>query len=390
MWRPYSLTPAGVGAKKGARGVKRVGLFRLRLVLAIHQLRRLRQRRRFLLQQPGHGGLFPGLVVAVRRPVHPGRDRDRPHGHDGLRLRQFVRQPQLLVQRHGRRLVADGGLRRRRRQQRGGRRRHRRVPDRIAAIAVAGELRHQRRPGRHDDDGRRVGEQPGQRRRLVVHQRQRLVGVGRRRRLGVGRRLGLLLRLGGELVVRRQSERTTTTTKAAGRSRGTWWACRRPARRSTTSGASDTNTWGSNSWWSSQGSGSGSGSSASTSGSNSSGYDLDVGYPGFYQGMGVGAGGATDAGWRWGVGWPGAGRNGPLGPSAYSGLGYVFTPGNPVSRSATRASSSTKREIKSTSRCRRPTGASGTGGPAAAAAAAPRSTPPMGLPAGLTIDPAPA
>ena len=96
----------------------------------------------------------------------------------------------------------------------------------------------------------------------------------------------------------------------------------------------ETNTWGSSSWWSSQGSGSGSGSSASTSGSNSSGYDLDLDYSGFYQGTGVGAGGATDAGWRWGAGWPGAGRNGPLGPSAYSGLGYVFAPGNPVSLAA--------------------------------------------------------
>ncbi len=88
---------------------------------------------------------------------------------------------------------------------------------------------------------------------------------------------------------------------------------------------SSTNTWGSSDWWSSQGSGSGSGGGSSTGGSNSGGYDLYVAYSGFYQDAGY------DAGWRWGVGWPGAGRNGPLGPSAFSGVGYVFAPGDPVS-----------------------------------------------------------
>ena len=105
---------------------------------------------------------------------------------------------------------------------------------------------------------------------------------------------------------------------------------------------SATNTWSSGTWSSSQGYGSGSGSgfgngsgsstSFSTSSSGSSGYDLDVSYSGFYQGAGYsGMGAGADAGWVWGVGWAGAGTNGPLGPSAFSGVGYAFTPGDPVS-----------------------------------------------------------
>ncbi len=95
-----------------------------------------------------------------------------------------------------------------------------------------------------------------------------------------------------------------------------------------------TTAWNDGTWSSSQGpssgSGSGSGSSTSsaTSGSFSTSYDQVVGYSGFlpnadFYGMGA----SGDPGWRWGVGWAGAGPNGPLGPSAYSGLGYTFAPG---------------------------------------------------------------
>ena len=94
---------------------------------------------------------------------------------------------------------------------------------------------------------------------------------------------------------------------------------------------SETNTWSNGTWSSSQGSGSGSGSgsstSFSTSGSGSSSYDQNVGYSGFYQDAGYsGMGAAADAGWSWGVG-----ANGPLGPSAFSGVGDVFMPGDSVS-----------------------------------------------------------
>ena len=96
----------------------------------------------------------------------------------------------------------------------------------------------------------------------------------------------------------------------------------------------ETNAWGSSGWSSSAGSGSGSGSSTSSSGSLSSSYNQDVGYSGFSTANGGSSGLAApgaDPGWSWGVGWYGAGVNGPLGPSAYSGLGYVFPPGDPVS-----------------------------------------------------------
>ena len=91
--------------------------------------------------------------------------------------------------------------------------------------------------------------------------------------------------------------------------------------------------WSSQSYGSGSGSGHGSGSSTSfsTSGSTSSSYDQDVGYTGFYQNAGFSnlAPGA-DGGWRWGVGWGGV-PTGPLGPSAYSGLGYAFAPGDAAS-----------------------------------------------------------
>ncbi len=91
-----------------------------------------------------------------------------------------------------------------------------------------------------------------------------------------------------------------------------------------------TTTWSNGTWSSwqgpSSGSGSGSGASSATSGSFSTSYDQDVGYSGFSQEAGVSEMG-SDSGWTWGVGWAGAGRNGPLGPSAYSGLGYTFAPG---------------------------------------------------------------
>ena len=96
----------------------------------------------------------------------------------------------------------------------------------------------------------------------------------------------------------------------------------------------ETNAWGSSGWSSSAGSGSGSGSSTSSSGSLSSSYNQDVGYSGFSTANGGSSGlpaPGADPGWRWGQGWYGAGTDGPLGPSAYSGLGYVFPPGDPVS-----------------------------------------------------------
>jgi hypothetical protein len=95
-------------------------------------------------------------------------------------------------------------------------------------------------------------------------------------------------------------------------------------------------------WWTSQvpasggGAGFENGSSWSGSGASSTGYGQYVSYPGFYQGS-VGTAGpipTLDAEWRWGEGWAGAGRNGPLGPSVYSGLGYVFASGDPVTVAA--------------------------------------------------------
>ncbi len=80
------------------------------------------------------------------------------------------------------------------------------------------------------------------------------------------------------------------------------------------------------------GSGSGSSTSFSTSGSGSSSYDLDVGYSGFTKARGLTSASApatTPAGLGRRLAW--RRRNGPLGPSAFSSVGFAFSPGDPVS-----------------------------------------------------------
>jgi Putative Ig domain len=97
-------------------------------------------------------------------------------------------------------------------------------------------------------------------------------------------------------------------------------------------------------------SGSGSGltvsSGSSTSGgSSSASYDQDIFTLGFSI-MGYGAyycvGSRFDGGWSWGQNWAGAGTNGPLGASAFSGVGYAYTPGNPVTVAAVADQSNTE------------------------------------------------
>ena len=213
-----------------------------------------------------------------------------------------------------------------------------RVAHGVAAIAVAGELRHQRRPDRHDHHRRCLGQQPGQRRRLLVtHGGQRLRGIGEQRlrlfrrlghELGVGRQRPGPLRRPVQLVGALESGghvvRLVVVRDDGGSRLG-----RRDAHLEQRPG------WSSQSYGSGSGSGHGSGSSTSFSTSGSD-----------FQRLRPGRGllrllperrllqrwpPAADGGWRWGVGWPGGVRNGPLGPSAYSGLGYVFAPGDAVS-----------------------------------------------------------
>ena len=107
----------------------------------------------------------------------------------------------------------------------------------------------------------------------------------------------------------------------------------------------ETNAWGGSGWSSSAGSGSGSGSSTSSSGSLSSSYNQDVGYSGFSTANGGSSGLPAPAPIPAGVGvraGTARGTNGPLGPSAYSGLGYVFPPGDPVTVTAPNDQSNTE------------------------------------------------
>ena len=81
-----------------------------------------------------------------------------------------------------------------------------------------------------------------------------------------------------------------------------------------------------------------------------------------------------------------AGRNGPLGPSAYSGLGYVFTPGNPVAVTDPglqfdQEGDQVNLQVQETDWAVGNGGASGSGSGGSAVYTA------VGLPAGLTIDP---
>jgi Putative Ig domain len=159
-----------------------------------------------------------------------------------------------------------------------------------------------------------------------------------------------------------------------------------------------TSSWSSGSWWTSQGYASGSGSGAGggsssgssifTSGTGSSSYDLYVGYPGFYQGGFAGPVPALDAGWSWGEGWVGAGENGPLGASAYSGLGYVFAPGNPVSFAAINDQSVAEGQAISLQVSASDWSVSGSGSGSSSGSGNGGYYSETGLPSGLNIDPA--
>ena len=126
----------------------------------------------------------------------------------------------------------------------------------------------------------------------------------------------------------------------------------------------------------------------SSGGSSSGSYNQDV----FASGFGVMAyagynstGSRFDGGWAWGEGWSGVAGT-ARGPSAYSGVGYAFTPGAAVSV-ADLADQSNTEGHQVALQMQATDWAAGSGAAAASGSASAPTYAALGLPDGLAIDP---